>query len=148
MALRAIFPGKLTMDFYVDRTSCTVQLTFTSDAGKITTFGCNEGKDDSREWQLINIPPAPVPVDSQAFSRLFEGRQFVSYLGHIEILPQSRFSITYSGSSSTLFGNYMYSNTGPNEGRLMLDYDQGSLIGDFQLTFDSPTAGTFVPYME
>ena len=143
MALRAIFPGKLTMDFYVDRTSCTVQLTFTSDAGKITTFGCNEGKDDSREWQLINIPPAPAPVDSQAFSRLFEGRQFVSYLGHIEILPQSRFSITYSGSSSTLFGNYMYSNTGPNEGRLMLDYDQGSLIGDFQLTFDSPTAGTF-----
>ena len=83
-----------------------------------------------------------APADSQAFGRLFEGRQLVGLRNYYEITPPDRF-IETNQSSSIFFGNYTYSNTGPSTGTLMLDYDHSSLHTKFHLTFDSPTAGTF-----
>ena len=96
--------GELTMNFYnLNPSPCTIQLTFTSDTDKITTFGCNEGESDSSVWQLTDIPAAHAPADSVAFSRLFEGRQLVTYSSRIEIMPQGRFSRTQTSTNSTIF---------------------------------------------
>ena len=136
--------GELTMKFYNGNPSpCTLQLTFTADTGNITTYGCNEGKNDSREWQLINISPTPAPADSQAFGRLFEGRRLITYSESIEIMPQGRFNRTFTSTNSTSYGNYTYLNTGQNEGTLILDFDYSSSRFNYLLTFDSPTAGTY-----
>ena len=136
--------GELTMNFYNGNPSpCTIQLTFTSDTDKITTFGCNEGESDSSVWQLTDIPAAHASADSEAFSLLFEGRRLITYSESIEIMPQGRFSRTFTSTNSTSYGNYTYLNTGQNEGTLILDFDYSSSRFNYLLTFDSPTAGTY-----
>ena len=132
------------MNFYnLNPSPCTIQLTFTSDTDKITTFGCNEGESDSSVWQLTDIPAAHASADSEAFSLLFEGRQLVTNSSRIEILPQDRFSRTHTSTNSTNSGSYTYSKKGQNEGLLILDFDHFSLHYNYLLTFDSPTAGTY-----
>ena len=136
--------GELTMNFYNGNPSpCTIQLTFTSDTDKITTFGCNEGESDSSVWQLTDIPAAHAPADPQAFSRLFEGRRLITYLDLIEIMPQGRFRITYANLDSGSSGSYTYSKKGQNEGLLKLNFDYFPFHYNFHLTFDSPTAGSY-----
>ena len=136
--------GELTMNFYnLNPSPCTIQLTFTSDTDKITTFGCNEGESDSSVWQLTDIPAAHAPADSVAFSRLFEGRRLITYSESIEIMPQGRFSRTYISTNTMSSGSYTYSQKSQNEGLLILDFDYSSSRFNYLLTFDSPTAGTY-----
>ena len=65
-------------------------------------------------------------------------------LSYIEFMPQSRFRITNFNNDEYYEGEFEYLNKEPSEGALRLIDDQGSLIADFRLTFDSPTAGTYM----
>ena len=88
-----------------------------------------------------------APADQAAFDALVVGKWLIADIpdydplvhGYLEFVSPGRF-VDVQGSE-TYSGRYTYENTGPNSGRLELDYDDGDRC-TLNLAFDSATTGT------
>ena len=129
--------------------SCTAQITFDSPITGSAILSCSSEDEFGQpfraefQWRLVDIPALGfAPADQAAFDALVEGRRVIGDdpSHHIDFVSPGRFRETQG--SETYGGRYTYENTGPNSGRLELDYDDGDRCTS-NLAFDSATTGTW-----
>lgn len=110
-------------------------LIFTNDFGKPVSPPSGNGGGGS---------PGPssgfAPADQLAFNSLFIGKRLLASTFFIDFESAGRFREEVPGVG-TATGSYTYSNTGPNTGTLIQNYDEGVRCTN-QLTFNSTAAGT------
>ena len=87
---------------------------------------------------------ATAPADPAAFDTLVVGQRMLSSLApaslyHVDFVEAGRFEETEG--AATYAGSYTYSNTGPDTGAVVFNYDDGDRC-TYSVTFDSPTTGS------
>ena len=134
---------------YDDGDQCTSNLTFVSATAGTSTYTCNDGERGEDSWQLATVsPPLPPPIDlglapenEATFNDLVVGQRILSGLPnyYVDFVAAGRFEETEGAVTYT--GSYAYSNTGPDTGTVVFNYDDGDQCTS-NLTFVSATAGT------
>ncbi len=87
---------------------------------------------------------ATAPADRAAFDALVIGQRLLSTLApaslyHVDFVEAGRFEETEG--STTYAGSYSYTNTGPDTGAVVFNYDDGDSC-TYSVTFETPTAGS------
>ena len=85
-----------------------------------------------------------APGDPAAFDNLVIGQRMLSSLApaslyHVDFVEAGRFEATEG--AATYAGSYSYTNTGPDTGTVVFNYDHGDTCTN-SVTFDSPTTGS------
>ena len=110
---------------------------FTNDFGKPVTPPSGGGGESGSP----NPSSGFAPVDQQTFNSLVVGKRLVVTSNFIiQFVSAGRFREIRTADGVTHPGRYTYSNTGPNTGTLIQNYDEGGSCTN-QLTFSSTTAG-------
>ncbi len=130
-----------------DGASCIHSVTFVSRISGNVSFTCTDGSAGETNWLLVEIPVseglALAPADRAEFDALAVGRRMLSSfpasLYHVDFVEAGRFEETEG--STTYAGSYSYTNTGPDTGTVVFNYDDGDSC-TYSVTFDTPTAGS------
>ena len=122
---------------YTPQPTLSIDATFTNEEGDEITVAVEELTID----MTPPIDPGLAPENEAAFNDLVVGQRLLSALPtyYMDFAAAGRFEETEGAATYT--GSYAYSNTGPDTGTVVFNYDDGDQCTS-NLTFVSATAGT------
>ena len=107
------------------------------------TIGGERGRYASENTLTVEGTTGIAPADQAAFNALVVGRRMLSSfpasLYHVDFVEAGRFEETEG--AATYAGSYSYSNTGPDTGTVVFNYDDGDRC-TYSVTFESPSTGS------